>query len=161
MQEVVDYNVTSNSIMVYDDSNPMTIDLCHIDFLQIHLSCCGVMSYKDWENNARLNETRSVPDSCCRNPTLDCGLNAMNNSMENGTITDADTEISIYHVGCEHQCKDFFKRNALIVGLITVGVLGIQIITIILSWCLSEQMRNKRWWSYRYTKKPFRERNYY
>lgn len=166
-QELVDYNVTSNGMKFYDDSNPMTIDLHHVDFLQIHLKCCGVKSYKDWENNQKLNETKSVPDSCCKTPAINCGLNAMNMSMniitsQDSNKIDINRNIdSIYTIGCEHESKDTFEKNILIVSLIAVGVLGLQIFAIILSWCLSDQMKNKRWWGYRYSKAPYNKRNYY
>jgi len=165
MNELVKYNVSSNGMKYYDDSNPLTIDLHHVDFLQIHLKCCGVLSYIDWENNSKFNETRSVPDSCCKSPSVNCGLNMISNGIQEIEIEDRETSDDInddiYRIGCEHESKTVLKKNILIVSLVTVLIFGLQIFAIILSWCLSEQMKNKKWWSYRYSKQPFAKRNRY
>ena len=165
MHELEKYNVSANGMKYHDDYNPMTIDLHHVDFLQIHLKCCGVLSYIDWKNNSKFNETRSVPDSCCKSPSINCGLNMISDNIQEIEIEDReisdDINDDIYHIGCEHESKVVLKKNILIVSLVTVSIFGLQIFAIILSWCLSEQMKNKRWWSYRYSKQPFAKRNCY
>ena len=161
MHELEKYNVSSNGSKYHDDSNPMTIDLHQVDFLQIHLKCCGVLSYIDWENNSKLNETKSVPDSCCKSPSINCGLNIIQEiEIEDRETSDVIND-DIYRIGCEHESKVVLKKNIFILCLVTVSIFGLQIFAIILSWCLSEQMKNKRWWSYRYSKQPFAKRNCY
>merc|ERR1739848_114686 len=43
------------------------------DELQMDFQCCGVYSYKDWDNATVLKTTQSVPDTCCKTKADDCG----------------------------------------------------------------------------------------
>ena len=157
--DIVKYNITSNNMDSEYDLNPFTTKLQHLDFLQIHLKCCGVQSYQDWETNIKLAATKAVPDSCCKVPSFNCGVGAMKNTMKNND-TSEDATRDIYIIGCDPQSKEFFKRNAAFFGSLVIGIFGIQVIAIILSWCLSEQMKDKRMWKYSYKKQRFHSRNY-
>ena len=158
MNEIANYNVTGSHI----ESGNYVKDSHQIDFLQTHLKCCGIESYLDWENNFELDALKSVPDSCCKVPSLNCGLRALEDKfILNTTSSTSYGDNPIYLFGCINQSKELFSRNCLIVGLIVISVFGLQIITIILSWCLSEQMREGKWWRYSYNKKPYHKRNYY
>ena len=132
-----------------------------IDFLQIHLKCCGINSFTDWKNNAVLSQSNSVPDTCCISPSINCGSGALDKLVTNQTAHKrGEMENEIYLMGCIQRIQVLFKHNCLVIGFIVIGILGIQISAIFLSWCLSEQMRG-RWWNYRYTKTKFPKRNHY
>jgi hypothetical protein len=158
--DIVKYNVTSNNTNGKYDLNPFTTNLHHLDFLQIRLKCCGVQSYQDWETNIKLAATNSLPDSCCKVPSINCGVGAMKKPMKNNVTSEEAKRNEIYLLGCEHQSKGLFKRNALVFGSLVIVIFGIQAIAIILSWCLSEQMRDKRLWKYSDKKRRYHSRNY-
>ena len=55
--------------------------------------CCGSSNYTDWSRNRFLNETHSVPDSCCKNETQHCGHGVL--MLKNATTI--YTEVSTSH----------------------------------------------------------------
>lgn len=44
------------------------------------MHCCGVNSSADWRTYTP--EGNSVPDSCCLNVTVSCGMNAMTDASK-------------------------------------------------------------------------------
>lgn len=48
--------------------------------------CCGGVNFTDWKTNFYLNRTDSVPDSCCRNMTKDCGKEIFSHPDRENTI---------------------------------------------------------------------------
>ena len=58
------------------------------DSIQTDLQCCGINSYEDWVRSAYLEETQSVPDSCCVRKLEHCGqeMAAMPEHMATRTI---------------------------------------------------------------------------
>ena len=157
IDEIENYSETTNTFEAGYDAMQSN----KIDFLQIHLKCCGIDSYQDWIRNQELAASQSVPDSCCKVLSTNCGFGIMSSFTQNITTSEAELDKVIYVSGCIDQSQDLFQRNGLIIGLILIGIFGIQIITIILSWCLSEQMSERRRWRNKYNKKPFQKRNYY
>ena len=141
------------------DYDPMQIH--GVDFLQINLECCGGDSYQDWIRNEALEATSSVPDSCCKVLSANCGLGLTSSLRQNITASETNLDDVINVSGCIAKIRDLFKRNYLIFGLILVGIFGVQIITIILSWCLSQQMNEGRMWKHNYKRKEFNKRNYF
>ena len=45
-----------------------------LDYIQQKLECCGVEGPSDWQHNITFNN-ETVPDSCCKVETPDCGQN--------------------------------------------------------------------------------------
>jgi len=45
-----------------------------------------VSNYTDWSFNVDFNKTSSVPDSCCKNETKDCGKDVLNATAPEDTI---------------------------------------------------------------------------
>jgi hypothetical protein len=45
-----------------------------LDYIQQKLECCGVEGPSDWQHNIKFNN-ETVPDSCCKVETPDCGQN--------------------------------------------------------------------------------------
>ena len=157
LSDISDYNGPENGL--HPETNVK--DMYRIDFLQIHLKCCGINSFTDWENNTVLSQSNSVPDTCCISPSINCGSGALDKLVTNQTAHKrGEMENEIYLMGCIQRIQVLFKHNCLVIGFIVIGILGIQISAIFLSWCLSEQMRG-RWWNYRYTKTKFPKRNHY
>ena len=141
------------------DYDPMQIH--EVQFLQINLECCGVDSYQDWTTNKALAASNSVPDSCCKVLSANCGANLTSSLIQNITASETNLDNLINISGCITKLRDLFKRNYLIFGLILVGIFGIQVITIILAWCLSQQMNEGRMWKHNYKRNQFNQRNYF
>ena len=58
----------------YNDENISTKNL--VDTIQSHYKCCGGQSsnaYAIWMNFEPFQKDNSVPESCCINPSLNCG----------------------------------------------------------------------------------------
>ncbi|KAI5612128.1 CD63 antigen, partial [Silurus asotus] len=85
-----------------------------MDNLNQEMQCCGVKNASDWVNFKPDNI--SVPDSCCKNVTVNCGAKAMKDSNK------------IYTEGCGTVLQDVLKGVMLWVG---VGVLVIGFIEIL------------------------------
>lgn len=95
-----------------------------IDKFQKDHSCCGSHNYTDWRNNKHFNRTDSVPDSCCKNETSDCGKNG---------LTHPD---NINTQGCLSNLQSWFEKKVLIIGAVAAAVALIMVIGIVLSCCL-------------------------
>ena len=157
LNDITNYNGSENGI----DPEMSFKDMHRIDFLQMQLKCCGINSFNDWKNNTVLSQSDSVPDTCCISLSNNCGNGAINKLVANQITQEVmEMKSEIYLIGCIHRIEVLFKHNCLVIGLVVIGILGIQISAIFLSWCLSEQMKG-RWWNYRYTKKEFAKRNDY
>lgn len=85
------------------------------DDTQTYLQCCGVRSYKDWNDN--------VPNSCCKEvypgQRLDC------KSSPNPTTMHLD--------GCLSKVIDFLREDAIYVGVVAIVVALILMMALILS----------------------------
>ncbi|KAG9333980.1 hypothetical protein JZ751_009296 [Albula glossodonta] len=76
-----------------------------MDKLQEDLKCCGANSSSDWANFAA--DHLSVPDSCCKNVTVNCG----EGNMKNANL--------VYQEGCQRAVEDLLKKNILwIMGIV-------------------------------------------
>ncbi|KAM3968352.1 tetraspanin-9 [Aphomia sociella] len=85
------------------------------DDTQTYLQCCGVKSYKDWNDN--------VPDSCCREvypgKRLDCKASPNPTTM--------------YVDGCLNKVVVFLREDAVYVGAAAIVVALIMLLALILS----------------------------
>ncbi|XP_026748157.1 tetraspanin-9-like isoform X2 [Galleria mellonella] len=85
------------------------------DDTQMYLQCCGVKSYKDWNDN--------FPESCCREvypgKRLDC------KASQNPT--------TMYVDGCLNKVVDFLREDAVYVGAAAIVVALIMLLALILS----------------------------
>ncbi|KAJ2950392.1 hypothetical protein O0L34_g8636 [Tuta absoluta] len=85
------------------------------DDTQTYLQCCGVRSYKDWNDN--------VPESCCKEvyhgQRLDC------RSSPNPT--------TMYTEGCLNKTVDFLREDAIYIGVVAVIVALIMLLALIFS----------------------------
>lgn len=99
-----------------------------LDSIQMQLKCCGGNSSTDWVNFSA--DHISVPDSCCRNVTKNCGFEAMTKP----TV--------IYTEGCQPILETRIKENILwiAVGALVIGF--VQITGIVLACILSRAIRS-------------------
>lgn len=101
------------------------------DKMQKDHHCCGSSNYTDWSRNKFLNETHSVPDSCCKNKTEHCGHGVL--MLKNAT--------TIYTEGCLSYLEEQVETGYLILGAISVVVALIMIMGVILACCLANAVR--------------------
>lgn len=85
------------------------------DFIQSQLECCGVNSSQDWKGQ--------VPKSCCSNAD-NCGPAG-----------------PYYDKGCYDTVKEYISKYAVYVGIAGIGIGLIEIIGIIFSCCLANQVK--------------------
>ena len=67
-----------------------------LDFIQQKLECCGVKGPSDWQKNSKF-DNKTVPDSCCKVETSDCGKNYRpDNIFHGGCLTKIMEKTTIY-----------------------------------------------------------------
>merc|ERR1712018_1127502 len=100
------------------------------DTMQQYYECCGIEHPRDWIGTL----PRSVPDSCCKEEIPGCGKNAM---------VDPDPP-SIFGKGCYVEQGKFnhlrihlkLSENSVLLGALGGALLIIQLLAIIVSFCL-------------------------
>ncbi|XP_042200264.1 CD63 antigen [Callorhinchus milii] len=97
-----------------------------IDQLQKKFQCCGNINYTDWFSIPPFNKT--VPDSCCKTPSPDCGLNT--------------TSSNIYQIGCVNLIDKWLKENFVIVAGVALGIALFQLLGIIFACVLMKGIRS-------------------
>jgi len=119
---------------VFDKYNS-TIDpeLTHkLDNLQHNLECCGVKGPDFWKNETlQYMDNLSVPDSCCKSWTLDCGKDFFDHANPDYNI--------IYDVGCYTEIKEELLSLGLGISGLVLAAAGIQLIIVVLACCLAQK----------------------
>uniref|UniRef100_A0A673ICU1 Tetraspanin n=1 Tax=Sinocyclocheilus rhinocerous TaxID=307959 RepID=A0A673ICU1_9TELE len=105
-----------------------------IDNLQQDLKCCGSNSSADWREGAWIQifaDRRLVPDSCCKTPTVGCGVR--------------DHPSNIYKVegGCISKLEEFILQHLIILGSVGLGIAFIQIVGMIFTCCLYQSLKEE------------------
>lgn len=100
-----------------------------LDDIQKHFKCCGGNSSSDWRNSPFV-ALSSVPDSCCRNITKDCGKDALKDTSK------------IYTDGCQPILDKVLKDNILWIVVVALIVAFVQITGIVLSCILIRAIRS-------------------
>jgi len=116
----------------YDDAKPEEIATQTWNTTQQELECCGTTGYKSWRASSKLSETQSVPDSCCKTYSHDCGHNMINSPRAKDTFFDK---------GCDEEIKTTLKAYVILVGIVAAVVALIQLIGIIFAFCLAAALR--------------------
>ncbi|KAK3519374.1 hypothetical protein QTP70_026865 [Hemibagrus guttatus] len=98
-----------------------------VDNMQTELKCCGVVNSSDWVNFKA--DKNSVPDSCCKNVTTNCG----NGAMKNSSI--------IYIEGCGPALEKFLKQNILWIGVAALVIAFIEILGVVFACTLMSGIR--------------------
>nr|XP_058132308.1 tetraspanin-6-like [Dasypus novemcinctus] len=96
-----------------------------VDNIQNKLHCCGVTSYKDWEDTNYYSE-KGFPKSCCK--FEDCS-----------SWTDVN---KVNNEGCFVRVMTIIQSEMGVVARISFGVACFQLIGIILAYCLSHAITN-------------------
>lgn len=105
-----------------------------IDNLQQDLKCCGSNSSADWREGAWIQifaDGRLVPDSCCKTPTVACGVR--------------DHPSNIYKVegGCISKLEEFILQHLIVLGSVGLGIAFIQIVGMIFTCCLYQSLKEE------------------
>lgn len=105
-----------------------------IDFIEKKFQCCGVESYKDWSQNVYFEcsdtnpslEACGVPFSCCIHLQNQTVLNTMcGYGMQE--LEESSASQDIYTVGCLEKIVWWAKKNLLLVGGLTAGLLLLEV----------------------------------
>ncbi|XP_023225100.1 tetraspanin-7-like isoform X1 [Centruroides sculpturatus] len=123
------YSGLNNTIYNYGKEQSQGHDL---DMLQSYLKCCGVRSYKDWQQVPWAKTTNlTVPNSCCK----------VKNCHNGHNIKMSD----IYHKGCYEKIVDFVNKNINIISSAAVGLAVFQLLGAILSCCLAKHINKSKY----------------
>lgn len=98
---------------------------------QAELYCCGVHGYRDWLANPILNETGSVPDSCCLKPVEKCGLGRAS-TLLNTTM--------IYTEGCFDKVVYWAGEHNPFIQAAVAGLGVVELLCVIFARCLARSI---------------------
>jgi len=123
--------ILAKAVVDYDPKKVLTTKTW--DQTQRALQCCGTTNYSSWSNNTFLNQTHSVPDTCCSNAnyTENCGK---------GQNIPIPTE-PLFTKGCTQAIEDILKTSMIAVGAIAAAVGLLEILGIIFAFCLANCLR--------------------
>ncbi|MCI4387195.1 hypothetical protein PGIGA_G00071320 [Pangasianodon gigas] len=99
----------------------------NMDNIQQELRCCGVVNASDWVDYKP--DKISVPDSCCKNVTANCG---------DGGIKDGK---NIYSEGCGTAVEKALKQNVLWIGVAALVIAFIEILGVVFACTLMRGIR--------------------
>ncbi|KAK6630373.1 hypothetical protein RUM44_005040 [Polyplax serrata] len=105
-----------------------------IDDMQLQFKCCGAVRFEDWRHSKWFQQSRKtsnnlVPDSCCKTPSLNCGIR--------------DHPSNIQYNGCLYRLSDEVKSHLVIISSVGLGICVLQIFGVIFSFCLYIKLKSK------------------
>lgn len=102
-----------------------------LDKIQENFQCCGIKSPEDWKSTPfGEGPAFNAPDSCCvAGETQGCGAGKL---VQPFTGLNSD--------GCLSKFIEFVKDNAFLVGGVGIGIIIIQLISVIAGCCLAKRM---------------------
>lgn len=96
-----------------------------VDVLQTSFKCCGVKTFKDWEESTwyslPVRNNQSVPNSCCIEQTKECAKNI---------------ETNIRFSGCEGTILGLAWHELLIFAILALVLFIMQMVACLLSCCI-------------------------
>ncbi|XP_003807589.2 CD63 antigen [Pan paniscus] len=98
-----------------------------LDRMQADFKCCGAANYTDWEKIPSMSKNR-VPDSCCVNVTVGCGINF--------------NEKAIHKEGCVEKVGGWLRKNVLVVAAAALGIAFVEVLGIVFACCLVKSIRS-------------------
>lgn len=104
------------------------------DAVQTELKCCGAQEYLDWKNTT-FSQNTSVPDSCCLEETLNCGVGMLD-------LTKEDAKTKIHVNGCFSSFSAIIIKNVTTVGGVGIGIGFIQFIGLMFACCLARAINS-------------------
>jgi CD63 antigen len=104
------------------------------DNFQKTLQCCGTTNYTSWSNSPKLSETKSVPDSCCKNEFAEprCGF---------GALEEHHDHKKLFEMGCNDRVTTVVTGSMIAVGAVAAAVALLEIIGIVFAFCLAHSLR--------------------
>ncbi|XP_057717538.1 CD63 antigen [Corythoichthys intestinalis] len=99
-----------------------------VDSLQKELKCCGMNGSSDWRDFRP--DGNSVPDSCCVNVSVNCGVGAMADSAK------------VHQEGCRTALEALLKKNILWVIVAALVLAFIEIMGVVFACCLMRGIRS-------------------
>jgi len=99
---------------------------------QSTLKCCGTTGYQSWGVNQACNSTNTVPDTCCVNYTVNCGVNS---------LTSPAAPQIFYTQGCTTALTTLLKTYLVAVGAVAAAIAILEVIGIIFAFCLAHSLR--------------------
>jgi len=99
---------------------------------QTTFKCCGTYNFTSWLNNTDMMATNSLPDSCCKNVSENCGY---------GRYTPDPDENRFNLKGCEPEIVRLLQRYLIAVGAVAAAVGVLEILGIIFAFCLANCLR--------------------
>ncbi|XP_077576808.1 CD63 antigen [Stigmatopora nigra] len=99
-----------------------------VDALQEQLKCCGVNGSSDWGDFRP--DGISVPDSCCLNVSLNCGVRAMADAAK------------VNQRGCGPVLEELLKKNILWVIVAALVLAFVEILGVVFACCLMRGIRS-------------------
>ncbi|XP_031430132.1 tetraspanin-33 [Clupea harengus] len=111
-----------------------------IDFIQKKFQCCGVHDYTDWGHNLYFQceesnpslEACGVPFSCCKRNKNETVFNTMC-GYETQSMEETEAAQDVFIIGCLDKIARWGKKNLLLVGGITVGLLCLELCMVCLA----------------------------
>jgi CD63 antigen len=102
-----------------------------LDKIQEQFTCCGIKKPDDWLTTPfGAGPAFNAPDSCCvAGETQGCGA---------GKLVQPFTDLN--SDGCLTKFYDFVENNAFLVGGVGIGIIIIQLISVIAGCCLAKRM---------------------
>jgi len=118
-----------NELMSY---RPHNVTAAIWNDTQKTLECCGLNDFNSWKVNPALNVTNSVPDSCCKVYSENCGYEALD---------DPHPENQLHAVGCETKLVELLKKYLIAVGAVAAAVGILELLGVIFAFCLANCLR--------------------
>ena len=88
-------NIQKNMLAKINSTHSNSTDTI-LDNIQQKFKCCGVNGPSDWQTNGNF-DNKTVPDSCCKVETSDCGKNYRPNDIFlDGCLTNIMEKITVY-----------------------------------------------------------------
>lgn len=122
------------SMELYQDEKPEVTDTQLWNETQREFKCCGTTGYRSWNASKDMNSTRSVPDSCCKEVTKDCGQNLL-------FVDEKTAEKTLWTEGCYTAVSDHLKTYLIALGAVAASVALIELIGIVCAFCLASHLR--------------------
>ena len=119
-----------NTLVNYNDDSFQSVSDAW-DFIQPEFECCGVDTYRDWKDVARLSN--SVPDTCCKTVSKNCGSGL-------AILDESQVKSKIWTTGCLSKTKDSIESNIAIVGAVAIAIAVVQLIGAVVAFFLGRRM---------------------
>lgn len=97
-----------------------------VDDVQQTFECCGASKYTDYKTSQHLTQGFAVPESCCR-PGKECTGGSKGNPVYPNRV---------WSDGCVYATKDTIKNHYLAIGGAAIGLLILQIMTMVFACCV-------------------------